>query len=414
MNEQEFSKKRAFIIRLGKALHRCGTPAYRLEGHLTNVAEHLGVRGNFLVSPTTLTFVMSAFGSDTSHSEEPLEHNHIARVKPGDIDLGALAQCDELVNQLISGQIALQEAIVRLAEIQSQPPAYGPILTGIAFCASAGAFAMLMEASWLDVMWSCALGAVVYLLVFWSERSVRVGEMLEPLAAMVCAFLGCAAAVFLPAINIPVTVLSGIIIFIPGLALTIGLAELAARDLISGTARIMDATMLLFKLYFGAILGFTLGRAMFGESSYLPAEPVNQWAHFAAVPILSMCLVIVFRARLKDAPWGLLAGIIAYAVAEVAMIYFSRDVGMFFGALAVGIYANIYARWMNAPASIVMLQGIVILVPGSKAYIGLNAAVSGEVLLNQQSLGSQIFLIFMSLIAGLIFANVIVPRRRGI
>lgn len=394
-------------------MHRSGTPAYRLEGHLANVAEHLGINGNFLASPTSLTFVLSAMDSDTTNND-PLEHNHIARVKPGDIDLGALARCDELVNELISGQLSLQDAIARLVSIQSQPPAYGPILTGAAFCASAGAFAMLMEASWLDVLWSCVLGALVYLLVFWAERSTRVAEMLEPLAAMMCALLGCAAAVFLPSINIPVTVLSGIIIFIPGLALTIGLAELAARDLLSGTARIMDATMLLFKLYFGAVLGLTIGRALFGQPVYIESEPVSQLAHFAAVPILSMCLVIVFRARLKDAPWGLIAGVIAYAVAEVAMIHFSRDIGIFFGALAVGIYANLYAKWMNSPASIAMLQGIVILVPGSKAYIGLNAAVSGEVLLNQQSLGSQIFLIFMSLVAGLIFANVIVPRRRGI
>jgi hypothetical protein len=35
-------------------------------------------------------------------------------------------------------------------------------------------------------------------------------------------------------------------------------------------------------------------------------------------------------------------------------------------------------------------------------------------MLNQAHLGSQIFLIFMSLIAGLIFANVIVPPRRSL
>jgi len=76
------------------------------------------------------------------------------------------------------------------------------------------------------------------------------------------------------------------------------------------------------------------------------------------------------------------------------------------------VYASLYSRWMNAPASIALLQGIVILVPGSKSYIGLNAMVTGEMMLKQSHVGSQVFLIFMSLVAGLIFANVLMPPRR--
>ncbi|MCU7375790.1 threonine/serine exporter family protein [Paucibacter sp. O1-1] len=93
--------------------------------------------------------------------------------------------------------------------------------------------------------------------------------------------------------------------------------------------------------------------------------------------------------------------------------YLGESIGIFVGALTVGIYSNLYARWMKAPVSIALLQNIVILVPGSKTYIGLNALISGETMLNQAHLGSQIFLIFMSLIAGLIFANVVVPPRRS-
>ena len=119
--------------------------------------------------------------------------------------------------------------------------------------------------SWNDVFWSGLLGFVVYGLVFIAERSTKMADMLEPLSSIVCAFLCCAIATYDSSINIPVVILSGIIVFVPGLALTIGLAELASRDLISGTARIMDAMMLLFKLYFGAFLGLAIGHALFGK-----------------------------------------------------------------------------------------------------------------------------------------------------
>ncbi|MFC3679180.1 threonine/serine exporter family protein [Bacterioplanoides pacificum] len=404
VNEDEFLIKRKFIIKLGKALHKFGTPAYRLESHLRNVAATLGLEGYFLITPTTMTFVLQR--------ENDQEYNHIARVKPGELDLGSLARCDELVDELTTGQRDLNDAMARLQDIESRPNPYGALLSGSAFTAAAAAFAMLMQTSWNDVLWSALLGLMVYGFVYLAERSPRTSEMLEPLSAIACGVLACLIAVLDAGINIPVVILSGLIIFVPGLALTIGLSELAARDLISGTARVMDAMMLLFKLYFGAVLGMAIGKALVGPVVYLEPAALPDWAPWGSVPVLSMALVIVFKARLKDAFWGILAGAIAFSVAALAGKYFGNSISVFFGALAVGLYASLYSRWMNAPASIALLQGIVILVPGSKSYIGLNAMITGEMMLKQTHLGSQVFLIFMSLVAGLIFANVLMPPRR--
>ncbi|WP_299798418.1 threonine/serine exporter ThrE family protein [uncultured Shewanella sp.] len=404
MNNEEFIEKRKFIIKLGKSLHKFGTPAYRLEAHLQAVTKLLGLEGYFLISPTAMTFVLQ-------HDADQ-EYNHVARVKPGELDLGALARTDELVEELVSGKRTLQEALDRLDEIANKPNAYGSLLTLLAFGSSAGAFAMLMGTSWNDVFWSALLGFMVYGLVYRAERSKRMAEMLEPLAAILCALVASGITQIDPHINMPVVILSGIIIFVPGLALTLGLAELAARDLISGTARIMDACMLLFKLYFGAIFGMVVGKAIFGEAIYFEPEPVPLIAVWSAVPILSMALVIIFKARMKDSPWGILAGIVAFFSSMLGAIYLGASIGIFFGAFAVGVYSNLFARWMKAPASIALLQGIVILVPGSKTYIGLNTLILGETMLNQSHIGSQIFLIFMSIVAGLIFANVAVSPRR--
>ncbi|WP_133408224.1 threonine/serine ThrE exporter family protein [Parashewanella tropica] len=406
MNDYEFRIKRKFIIKLGKALHKFGTPAYRLEAHLTKVSRSLGLEGNFVISPTSMTFVL--------HHNEDQEYNHLARVKPGELDLGALARTDELVDELISGQRNLDEALERLDDIANKPNPYGTVLTWIAFTLSSAAFAMLMNTSWNDVFWSGVLGFIVFGFVYISERSSKMAEMLEPLSTLVGGFAMCGVALIDSSVNIPVVILSGVIAFVPGLALTIGLAEVASRDLISGTARIMDALMLLFKLYFGAFLGLAIGHAVFGTVSPTTSIPLPSGSVWAAVPLLSISLAIMFKARPKDAPWGILAGIIAFSFAMLGGKYIGDSIGIFFGAMAVGIYSNLFARWMKAPASIALLQGIVILVPGSKTYIGLNSLIAGETMLNQSHIGTQVFLIFMSLIAGLIFANVAVPPRRAL
>jgi len=401
----DFYQKRRFIIRLGKSLHKLGTTAYRLEDNLQSIANFLGLRASFIIAPTSLTFILS-------DDDDDQQYNHLVRVPPGDIDLGSLARIDELVDELTSGERTLEEAIERLNEIDKKPPPYGFVLTFLAFGASSGAFAMLMHTSWNDVVWSTLLGFLSYMFVVWAERSRRVTEMLEPIVALISALLASAITLIDPSINVPIVILSSIIAFIPGLSLTVGLSELAARHLMSGTARIMDGVMMLFKLYFGAVLGLALANLFWGKVEFIPPQTTPMWTSWAAVTILSISLVILFKARKKDAPWGIISGYIAYSVSVWAGGYLGIALGAFVGAFALGIYSNLFSRIMNLPSSIVRLLGLVVLVPGSKVYIGLNSLVSGEQMIASSDIGSQAFLIFMSLVAGIIFSNVAIPHRK--
>ncbi|TPH19253.1 threonine/serine ThrE exporter family protein [Litorilituus lipolyticus] len=403
----DFYQKRRFIIRLGKALHKLGSTAYRLEDNLLSIAKFLDIRASFIITPTALTFILS-------DDEDDQQYNHLVRVTPGDIDLGSLARIDELVDELINGERTLAEATERLTEVNNKPAPYGVFLTFLAFGASSGAFAMLMHTSWNDVFWATLLGFVIFLFVIWAERSKRVTELLEPLSALTASLLASAISLIDPSINIPMVILSTIIVFIPGLSLTVGLSELAARHLMSGTARIMDSVMVLFKLYFGGVLGMALGKLMWGEVTFVPPEVMPTWTSWIAVTILSISLVILFKARIKDAPWGIISGYIAFGMSVWASTYLGVALGAFVGAFALGLYSNLFSRVMNLPSSIVRLLGLVVLVPGSKVYMGLNTLVSGQQMLNIADLGSQTFLIFMSLVAGIIFSNVALPHRKNL
>lgn len=310
MQSTEFNEKRKFIVKLGKMLHKFGTPAYRLEAHLQDVAKDLNVGASFAITPTVLTFVIWVPGEDA-------EYTHVARVMPGDLDLGSLSRADEVVDAVLKHQMTIKEATERLNVIATMPNPYSRWATFLAYGAAGGAFAMLMRASWLDVGYATALSLLVYLFVLWAEKSRRVTHMLEPLVAMTSALGATALAAYVdPRINIPIVVLSAIIVFIPGLALTLGFAETAARHLVSGTARIMDAVMILFKLYFGAFLGMALGEKLFGKVNYVASVAVDAWTAWLAVAILCGSLVIVFRARRKHISWGLMSGFIAYGASQ--------------------------------------------------------------------------------------------------
>ena len=400
-----FIQKRHFITKLGKALHKYGTPAYRLETHLQEVSKFLQLEANFMLTPTSLTFVISA------ENNEHQEYSHIVRVKPGELDLGALARIDELVDELASEQRTLPEALERLDDIPNKPNPYGELLTFLSYGGSSGAFAMLMQTNWSTIVWSSLIGLVVFAVQFWAERSPRIAGALEPLVALISALLASAIAVYDPATNVHLVILSSIIVYIPGLALTLGLSELAARNLMSGTARIMDAAMSMFKLYFGAILGISIAGLIWTGTEFAPSANTPLWTSWLAVTILGLSLIILFKMRIKDAIWGMLSGCISYSAALLGSLFLGAALGGFVGAFALGIYSNLFSRLKHLPSTIVMLIGLVMLVPGSKIYIGLNTAVSGQNIFNTPDIGAQSFLILMSLVAGLIFADVVLPSQ---
>jgi uncharacterized membrane protein YjjB (DUF3815 family) len=176
----------------------------------------------------------------------------------------------------------------------------------------------------------------------------------------------------------------------------------------------MDSFMLLFKLYFGAFIGIAIGFAIFGQADFVQPEPLPKWTAWLAIFLLCSSLIVIFRTKFKHAAWSIASGFIAYGTSIGSAMYLDYTLGTFVGAFSVGVFSNLFNRVANAPASIVAMQGLIVLVPGSKTYIGLNSLIEGQDFVYAEHIGQQTFLIFMSLVAGLIFANVALPPKKSL
>ncbi|WP_299730796.1 threonine/serine exporter family protein [uncultured Endozoicomonas sp.] len=406
MDRKTYRQRRDFLVALGQALHKFGTPAFRLESHMLNVCHTLGLEGYFIVSPTLLTVVL--WIPEISSKR----HNYHIRVKPGDLDLGSLAKTDQLVDDVVSETISVAEASVQLKEILSAPAPYSLATTYFAFGITSAAFAMLIGFNWAEVWISFLAGIVVFSMICLLERFSSSNEALDPLVALAAALFSGMASYWFPQINVHLVVLSGIIVFIPGLSITLALKDLAARHLISGTSRLMDSLLCLCKLYFGSALGNALVKLFWEQPATLPISNIPAWMDWIAIPLLSLSLVIVFKNRLRDIPWSLLCCFIAFGGARFGAEYLGEGMGPFVGALLVGIYSNIWSRITNKSSLIILLHGVVLLVPGSKAYIGLDSAINGVAFIDLPQIGVHTFMMFMSILAGLIFARLLFPARK--
>lgn len=406
MSPASFKAKYTFVIKLGMALHKFGIQAFRLEAELTGISELLGLEGSFLATPTSLTFVLWS-------PDKENEHTHVVRVQPGNIDLGKLADVNQVVQDLKNETLTVVQAYIRLNEIENCSGLYSNSITLIAFGASSAGFAMMIGLDWFNIAWASALGVVCYLLVFFAGYSQRLSTVLEPLTSVVNGILAMGINHLDPGLNVPLVILSSIIIFIPGLSITLGLSELAARELMSGTARVMDAVMLLFKLYFGAVLGLAIGSLIWGKTFVPVVTAMPFWSKWLGVLLLSSTLGVVFNVRTKDIGWAIFSGLLAYVATLMGSFVLGSAMGNFIGAFAVGVYGNLYALFLKSPASVVLLTGIVVLVPGSKTYMGLDNVIADSIA-TQPNIGSETFLIFMSLVAGLIFANIVISPRQSL
>jgi uncharacterized membrane protein YjjP (DUF1212 family) len=409
MDSAEFRRKTRFVVKLGRALHECGATSQRIERHLSNVTRMLGLNGSFLLTPTTFT---CAFWE----TDELDQFLHIERIEPADNNLGRLWEIDHLVESMADGRISFSDGSEMLEEVIKAPWNYSLFANALSWVLIGGSFAALLSSNPQDSIVAGLIALVLFFITNLSATQTRWNQVVTIVGPFVAGVLATAVSSFGMGINVPFVILSSIIFFVPGLALTVALTEISSRQLISGCSRLVDAAMLLLKLYFGAIAGVSVAAYIFRAHpmamQLLP--PLPDWRVWPAVACLSLGLDIAFNIPRRKLPWGILSAAIAFVTASLGEACFGMHAGMFLGALAVGLFSNLYSRVARGPGSILMTQGIVLLVPGSKAYMILNHWVSGSDILPGTSSGNQAFMAFISLTLGLLFSNALLPTQKSL
>lgn len=87
--------------------------------------------------------------------------------------------------------------------------------------------------------------------------------------------------------------------------------------------------------------------------------------------------------------------------------------GVFIAALVACAAGNLYARLWRRPGALIRLPGIILLVPGSVGFRSLTHAFERDIFLSLDT-GFTLLSILITLVAGLLFGNLLVPPRRSL
>lgn len=394
----------AFIMTLGRALHRYGVPAHRLEEALEQVSARAGLQGQFFSTPTS---IMAGFGSPGS------QRACLVREQPGDVDLEKLVELDALTYRLTRTDLPFATALQEVDAILAAPPRYrAPLLLACGALASAGA-ARFFEGGWREIVVAGGVGLVASGLSWLLTRRPATARIHETAAALVATALATWAAAVLAPLSSYVVTLAALIVLIPGLALTLAMNELATNHLVSGTARLTGAATTFLKIGLGVALGTRLGDVLRDGPTQAAAAPLAlpAWTILPALILSPLAIGVLFKARPRELWWIVATAWTAYAGARAGVALIGPGLGAFLGALAVGVAANGLARWRRRPSVVFLVPGIMLLVPGSVGYRSLAALLHSDIVSGVEA-GFSAVLVGVTLAAGLLLANVLVPPRR--
>jgi uncharacterized membrane protein YjjP (DUF1212 family) len=393
----------AFVLALARALHRYGTPAHRLEEAMRVISDGLGLRCDVFASPTA---IIISFG-------EPTElRTRVLRVEGGELDMDKLEQVDDLADDVAAKKITPAEGVVRLEKILSSRRRYGRALSTLMHAVTSGGLAVSFGGSWIDAALAGAIGLLLGLLAQIAARSTDQARVFELLGAAFVSFTAAVAGTIVDTTP-SLVIIAALIVLLPGLSLTVAMTELATRHLISGTARLMSAVIVLLQLVVGVALGEHLAKAIVHVQQAVPVHPLPPWAQWLAMIGSSIGIAVIVQAQLRAWIWILGACTVGYVGTSVGSEWLDPQMGVVVGAFAVGVLANVFARILERPAQVVQVPAVLLLVPGSMGFRGMASLLGHDTLTGVETVFAM-FVVGLAIVAGLLISNAVVSPRRSL
>lgn len=393
-------EKYKHIIELGKALHIYGVPTYKVQSYLTKVSKTQGIKGVFMDLPTWINYVFY---------EDEQTYNYVECIPPGILNLGGLSRVDEVTNKIISKEIDSSDVIHELKLINDETKKTNHFILTLSYAIASGAFSLMIGTNWISFIFALLLGASIYPLVYISTKSSYFETILESLISFVVTIAASLLHLIFPELNVGITILSAIIIFIPGLAITTALEEITSKNLVSGGAKLFDSIISLFKQFFGVLLGLALMSSIIDFKQLVHVSDLPRWIMFCGIPLFSMSLLPIFQVRKKDMLLGVVTGVSVFFL-TVLFSGYGVLFSTFIGTIAAVAISHFFNRITKTPKTVFLMQGIVMLVPGSKSFMGLSNSFLNSSIIIAGNIYEQVAFTLMGIIGGLLFSGVFRKR----
>lgn len=388
---------RALAEELAVALRRAGAPAHRVEDALDDFARDLGVAVKVRVFPSAL--LCDGPGGVS-----------MVDVEPGGPDIERITRITELRDAVRGGVLSVAEARRRLA--RPSGPRYGRAATIAAFAGASASATPFFGGGAVEVGAAALVGIAAGLLAVGADDGAR--RLVEPVAAALGALLLSGLAHHVP-LAVPIALVTGIIVLLPGFSLTVALTELATGHRVSGTGGLAAGALVLLQLGFGAALGARAAEALWGPTpSSEVAIPLPALGPLGVLPValggVALSFSVLLQARPCHVPQVVAACALALLGRELGAATVGPELAGGVAALGVTVAANLSARAWRQPAAVWQLPGLLLLVPGAVGFRAVTAFTGHDVVAGIEAGFGAVFAC-TTLVAGSLLGSALVPIR---
>ncbi|EGO27841.1 hypothetical protein SERLADRAFT_360407 [Serpula lacrymans var. lacrymans S7.9] len=389
-----------------------GAPSHRIESQLVAAARILEVDAEFIHLPSV---IICSFGdSDTMTSE-----THFIKCS-GRLALGSLHKVHLIYRAVVHDEISAKKATQKLEELLTAAPLYGLWFRCIlAFLLSVLICPLSFGGSFLD-MWIAGVGAFLlsFLQLTLAAKSAMYANVFEITTAILMSFTARGLSSIRSEIFCYTAISSsGIIGILPGYLILSSSLELASKNIVCGSVKMVYALIYTLFLGFGLQIGsdlYLLFDPDIINGCYRPSsfpwyiQPFPLWTQFVIVPIFSLLssLANLQPWKSKQLPVMIVISCASYASNSIANHYiFNRsDIVSAIGAFTVGLLGNIYSRKMGGTAFTSMVTGVLFLVPSGLSQAGGITANDG----NGVDIGGAMIAVTIGITVGLFMSQALV------
>ena len=237
---------------IGERMVACGAEIWRVEDSIRRICVSGGAE-----RVDVFTITSSIIATMWMPGREPLTQTR--RILRRSIDLRRLDLLNDL-SRRICAKTPEWDEVRREIQVIDEQKNYPRWMEYAVFALVSAAFSYLFGGAWQDL---CAAGAIG-LALRWLDLRMQKSGLNTLVGNLLCSGCCGALAIFAVRLGLAVSVdkimIGNIMPLIPGMALTNGLRDLFAGDLISGLLRLVDALLLAASI----ALGFALSWAALG------------------------------------------------------------------------------------------------------------------------------------------------------
>jgi uncharacterized membrane protein YjjP (DUF1212 family) len=377
----------SFLVQLGAAMNAAGEPVHSVQERLTLIAGAYGASSvRISAFPTYMMVTMGV--------AEPATLELTSSLAPSP-RLDQIAALHRLAQQAERGAVAPTEGLRRLEEIGIMPPRFGMAAGVLGYAVLTLGICLVLHPAARDVAAAAIFGVIVGLLRTVGRNQPSVQILIPVVAAFVVSLLSALAVehdLTDPGLR---AMVASLVVFLPGAALTTAVLELAAGQMVSGSARFVAGAMQLALLAFGILAGIEAvgvpSSAVFSGSS----ELLGAWAPWIGVAIFAVGVTVANSAPARAFPALLLVLYVAWTGQVIGNAIFGGYVSAFVGALVMTPVAVWVSRLPSAmPQYASFLPGFWLLVPGALGLIGLTELAGDASAAGAQDLVATVVSIF--------------------